>query len=150
MGWLGDLKRFRDDRDKLIQLRHQRERHLERLNETTAGLKRNSNDYQIAVSDYFNTVDLVDAEIAKIETAQTLRRAEQWRIPIPQRPYKRDEDTDFWEWHAVHGRYYLTEEAMRRVRRDVYEEREMWLKPWLSWLAVLISVVSLAVSVLKP
>ncbi|RWL49681.1 hypothetical protein [Mesorhizobium sp.] len=132
MAWVGDLKRYQDDRDTLIKLRHQRDRHLESLNETTAGLKRNSEEYQIAVSDYFSSVDLIDAEIAEIETAQMLRRAEQWRIPTPQRPYKEAEDTDFWEWHAVHGRYYLTEEATRRIRRDVYNEREMLMKPWLT------------------
>ncbi|MBA1139374.1 hypothetical protein [Mesorhizobium neociceri] len=149
MALFGELKRYRDERDALIQHRHNRDSLLERLNETTAGLKRNSQEYQIAVGDYFATIDIVDAEIAEIETAQTLRRAGQWRILTPQRPYKEDEDNDFWEWHGVHGRYYLTEEAMRRVRREVYEEREMRMKPWLTWLAVLISVISLAISVLK-
>lgn len=55
-----------------------------------------------------------------------------------------------YQTYIVHGRYYLTEEATRRIRRDVYNEREMLMKPWLTWLAVLISVISLVVSVLKP
>ncbi|TGQ12132.1 MULTISPECIES: hypothetical protein [unclassified Mesorhizobium] len=149
MNWFGDLRQCCVDRKMLTELRLERDRHLQTLHETIDGLKQNSDEYRIAVADYFASVDVVEARMAEIETAQTLRRAEKWRIPTPQRPYKEDEHTDFWQWHAVHGRYYVTDEAMRRVRREVYEEREMFLKPWLTWFAVLISVISLAVSALK-
>lgn len=113
-------------------------------------MKRRSHEYQEAISEFFHDLDEISSEIAEIETKQMLRRAKKWRIPVPPRPFRDKEISDSWEWHDVHAMFYLKDTAISRIRKEVYQEWEMWSKPWLSWMAILISVTSLAVSVFKP
>jgi hypothetical protein len=150
MGWLKNLKRFRDERHQLIQLRHGIDRAEQSFREKVEGLKHADEEYQYHLGEFFHELDMLRAEIGEIETAQMQRSASEWRVPIPARPFRKEEATDLWEWHDPHERYYLSENGLSRLRREVYQEWEMWSKPWLSWAAIAISLFSLAISVLKP
>lgn len=150
MGWIKSISRYRDERDQLIQYRHFREKLESDFKAATENLRPRDEDYQFRVGEFFAELDSVNAEIAEIETAQMKRRAGIWRIPIPGRPREDGAEDEFWTWHDVHGRYYISERGMRQLRRDIHEEWEMWWKPWLSWLALGVSLFSLAISIFKP
>lgn len=141
MGWFSDLKEYRDDRHALIQAHHQREAIAKRWREERPANKR-SDEYQKFLSDIAFEDEGVQAEIAEIETRQMLRRAARWRVPIPLRPYKEDEGNEWWDLHRMHGTYYLTDRGLSHLRREAYQEWEMWTKPWLSIIAVAISMAS--------
>ncbi|MGO7077939.1 hypothetical protein ACCT03_29580 [Rhizobium johnstonii] len=149
MGWLADLKHYRDARDALIQLRHAANRLEEELSEATVGLQAHEEEFQYRLAEYFNNMETVSAEAAEIETDRIRRRAEYWQVPMPMRPYKSGESNEFWEWHDPHHRYYISDKGHSQLRRDIHQEWEMWWKPWLSWGAVAISVLSLVISILK-
>lgn len=151
MEWFQEIWRYGDERQRLIQLKHQLTDLSEQMRRTTSGLKTRSEAFQSAISEYGYEADLILSEIAEIETGQALRRAEKWRVPIPKRPFSEyGQDTDFWEWSSAHGRYYLTDFGLREVRKMVHDEREMMSRPVLSWAALGISVISLIVAALKP
>lgn len=149
MGWLAEMVKYRDERLELVQLRYAIEDSFARFSEQTAGLRKRSDEYQKLLAEYSHFGDDTYAQISRIETAQAMRRARHWRVPVPQQPLGEDQESETWEWHSAHGRYYLTDTAISRLRREAYQEWEMWSKPWLSWGAILISVTSLVISVLR-
>ncbi|MBY5814304.1 hypothetical protein HFN60_01275 [Rhizobium leguminosarum] len=146
---LSKLVRYRDERDTLIGLRQSIDDLRDDLSAKTMGLDPRGEEYQNRLADYFTQMEIETAAIAKIETNRIRRRAENWRVPMPLRPYKPQETTEFWEWHAPHHCYYISDKGHSQLRREIHQEWEMWWKPWLSWLAVAISTVSLAISILK-
>ncbi|WP_421360272.1 hypothetical protein [Agrobacterium rosae] len=151
MGWIAEVRRYGEERQNLIQLRHSLDDLGRRMSDETAGLKTKSDAFQKAISTYGHEADLILSEIAEMETRQAIIRAQRWRVPIPQRPYgNRGQDTDFWEWSVAHGLYYLTDHGLREVRKMVHDEREMLSRPIITWAALAISVISLIVSALKP
>lgn len=150
MDWVKTLFQHRNDRHELIQLTYQLEYLSRQFVEKTAGLKAKSSEYQDMLSLFAHESEVVAARIGQIETDRTLRRAYRWRIPMPHRPYAEGEDSDFWQWNAFHGRYYLTDQAMSIIRKEAYQEWEMATKPWLSWGAIAISTAALIVAALKP
>lgn len=143
MSWIKELLRDRDERHQLIQLGHEIEKNAQDFRESSAGLKRNSNEYHELISELDNERRLLDAEIAEIETERMLRKAHFWRVPVPRYPMDDSEQDDNWRWHSVYGRYFLSVKALRDLRREIYQEREMWTRPYLSWTALVISVISL-------
>ena len=99
---------------------------------------------------WFAEYSVIQADIAKVETDRAIKRAGQWEVPFPQKPYGTDEDTEHWKWHPVHATHYLSDEGKMRLRREVYLEMDIRSRPLLTWAALIISVVSLAVSALAP
>ncbi|TBB05136.1 hypothetical protein ELH55_01490 [Rhizobium ruizarguesonis] len=147
MSWLVGLKRYRDERDTLIQLRHDVGHLEDELFESTRGVS--AEDYQYRLADYFHQMETLTAAIAEIETNRVRRRADYWRVPMPLRPYKVGESDEFWEWHDPHQRYYISDKGHSQLRREIHQEWEMWSKPWLSMVAIGISSLSLAISLIK-
>jgi hypothetical protein len=122
----------------------------ERLSDATKGLKTDSDEFRRTLSGFGNDAALVAAEIDAIETRQVLDDAERFRIPVPHRPWNEDEqDADFWEWSTIHRTYYLTSEAKWRIRRHIYEERDMATKPLLSVIALALSFLSVIIALWK-
>lgn len=74
MGLLRDLKRYRDERDELIRLRHVNERAEETFRTAVAGLKPRDEEYQSRLGEFFHDLDDTNASIAKLETAKMKRR----------------------------------------------------------------------------
>ncbi|MAY61553.1 MAG: hypothetical protein CML29_05020 [Rhizobiales bacterium] len=149
MSLIRNLRRYRDERHRLIQLGYEIEQNEREYREKSAGLKRNSEEYQKLLFDLHGERQLIDAQIAQIETEQVIRKANFWRVPIPRYPSNEDQRDENWDWHSVYGRHFLSVKAVRDIRREVYEEREMWTRPFLSWGAIVISLVSLAIAFLK-
>ncbi|WP_159598750.1 hypothetical protein [Starkeya nomas] len=86
---------------------------------------------------------LID-ELLTIETRQRIRTAHRWGVPIPPRPYGRDRD-QYWD-RSRYSEWVLTDEGHKHLRRETAVEVELFAKPWLSWIAIAVSVVSLAVA----
>ncbi|MGR9283961.1 hypothetical protein [Rhizobium johnstonii] len=149
MTWFSDMIRDRDERHAILKERQSIEIAEEHFRKVTEGLKPRDDAYQTHLADLFFERDLAFAEISEIETKRARRQADRWRVPLPTRPFKDDEQTEFWEWHAPHHRYYISDKGHSQLRREIYQEWEMWWKPWLSWVAVAISLLSLAISFLK-
>lgn len=115
-------------------------------------LIRNSDEWNLVYGEYDNDRDLLQSEIDEIETANSIRRAKAWGVPIPPRPIWSEEpvyDDNYWDWSRVHGKYYLNAEGKALLRREAYAEMEMFYKPWLTWAALAISIISLVFSILK-
>ncbi|TXH81188.1 MAG: hypothetical protein E6Q77_08645 [Rhizobium sp.] len=154
MGLISPLLKWRDDRDRLTKLRFDLEdAHDEFQKEITAAkLKHGSEEWERAYAGYDFQCDTIRADIDEIETAALIRRAREWGVPIPPRPFWSEEpvyDDEYWDWSRIHGKYYLSAKGKALLRREAYAEMEMFYKPWLSWAALLISIVSLMFSVLK-
>lgn len=108
-----------------------------------------SDEWRQTFAQFSNEAELLVSEIRAIETAQMLRRARRWKVALPAEPFGEDEETEYWGWYGAHRRHYLRDAGLSYLRREVYQEWEMWSKPWLSITAVGISLVSLAISLLK-
>jgi hypothetical protein len=153
MGIIAEVLRWRDDRHQLSQLRLDLEdaenEYRNKVQEQK--LRRGTDAWDRAYFDYDTHTEFVYAQIDEIETRNAIRRAKAWRVPIPQRPISEEPvyDDQYWSWSNPHGRYYLTDKGKLLLRREANIEMEMFFKPWLSWAAVAISVISLTISVLK-
>lgn len=139
-----NIVRWRDERYQIIFAEHEIERlEAEFKPKIEAVRKPPWNDYQSLVSEYLFERNLQQAIIDDIETKRLIRAARRHGIPIPKRPMEL-EDNEFWE-HSQVG-HILTLEGRRRLRHEVALEREMLRKPLVAWAAILISLVSLALS----
>jgi hypothetical protein len=85
--------------------------------------------------------DLID----QLETRQKRRAAWRYGVPIPPTPSAYESDK-YWNWCLALGEHHLTTEGHAHLRREIAHERELLYKPWMSWLALGISFVSLAIS----
>lgn len=90
------------------------------------------------------------AAISQIETRRAIVRAGRWQVPLPSQPADVEQDNEFWHWSSKHGKFYLTDAGIAHLRREVFLERDLRTKPWLSWAAIAISLVSLIVVIFKP
>jgi len=140
---------YRDERDKILNHQRQLDELSDEFHQKAQAIKWGSDEFEKLGADYMHEVSTVLAGIAEIETARIVRKAHHWRVPVPTTPFGTEDDNDFWQWHKPHGRHYLSEQGMSALRREIYNEWEMWSKPWLSWGAITISVVSLAVALFK-
>lgn len=149
---LARLKQWRDDRYRLIQLNYDRESANQAFDQDVAErmLNPSSDEYGSRYAELAVQLDVIDWEIDRIETRRAVARAIYWQVPLPPRPFKRSDEDEFWLSSSIDGKHYLTEHGKAHLRREIHREWEMWSKPWLSWGAVAISIVSLAVAALKP
>jgi hypothetical protein len=150
VGWLTELKRDNEAKHQIFQLQCELEDTSKAMQARTAGMKTGSDEYRQTLAEFSNDASLIIAAMKQIQTDRMLDRASRWNVAYPSPPFGTDDDTDMWAWHPVHGRHYLTDEGLSHLRREVYREWEMWSRPWLSWGAIAISIVSLLVAIFKP
>ncbi|MBP1856850.1 hypothetical protein [Rhizobium herbae] len=153
MGPISSILKWRDDRHRLAKLRFDLE-DLDiafRNKVKVEKLRRGSEEWERAYADFDNYRELYDADIAQLETTNQIRRASAWGVPIPFRPISEEPvyDDKYWDWHRPHASYYLSDVGKAFLRRETYAEMEMRSKPWIPWIAIGISVISLLVSLLK-
>ena len=148
---ISKLLEWRDNRHRLAALRYDLEDSAQAFQRKIIekNLKRRSDEYEQLYWDHDTNRQLIESEIDQIETKNLIARAKSWGVPIPSRPSSESEENIYWYWCRVHGHFYLTDEGKALLRREAYAEMEMRFKPWVTWLALSISVVSLAVSLLK-
>ena len=98
VGWFEDIKRYRDERHEIIQLRYEIRRLGDEFKKKSEGMKRRSQEFQILLSEYSAEASFSQSRIEELETVQLVRRAIKWGVPIPTRPYQEEkEDDEFWE-----------------------------------------------------
>jgi hypothetical protein len=151
MGIIANVARWNADRYKIIQLRHDlayMDECFEALKRTTR-FKAGSEEARKQYWDHFGERDLTQAELDELQSKRAVERARYWGVPLPQRPTRQREKTEFWDWSTVHGQHYLSEKGKMLLRRECSLEMEMFYKPWATWLAVGISSVALFVAVFK-
>jgi hypothetical protein len=153
MAWIAEIIRWRDDRHRLAKLRFDLE-DVEAAfkKKVEAGkLRRGAEGWDEVYGDFDANSESIHADIDEIETRNHIRRAKAWAVPIPHRPISQEPvyGDKYWVWCRVHGRYYLNDEGKALLRREANVEMEMFYKPWLSWAALGMSVISLTISVLK-
>lgn len=150
MGILSDIGQWNERRYKMIQARHDlvklRIDHEQELHEKS--LKLGSADYNRLVDEYYHDHQLASADLDELESDHLLRRARRWGVPIRTRP-EHGEDNEEWDWSAMHRRHYLSAQGKSRIRRECFNEMEMFYKPWTTWLAVVISIISLVISIFR-
>jgi hypothetical protein len=94
-----------------------------------------------AHSEYYVYSDQIEV----IRTKRLVRKAIRYEVPIPGQ--HKDNDHVYWERASGTGVKYLTVEGSMQVRREIATEIDILQKPWLNWLAIVISVVGLAIAV---
>jgi seryl-tRNA synthetase len=143
--WRG-IWRWRDDRVRVEQLQDEIVAvHAAHGPAIAAAGKPNTREYSIAYNDLI--VDLSELE-DELETIQTRRRvwlAAKYGVPVPDRPYG-DHESDYWERSRL-GSLILSEKGHLLLRREIAIEREIAWKPWLSGVALGVSLLSLLVSI---
>jgi|GEM_PF-4716442 len=85
----------------------------------------------------------VYSQIDAIKTARQLRRATRYSVPVPPRS-----EGDDWSWDTTLGKWLLTDVGAQKLRREIAIEVENRQKPWLNWMSLVISGISLAVAVI--
>lgn len=148
---IAKLLKWRDDRHRIAELRFAIEDADKDFRSAVAKrkLRRDSDAYQELYMSAENERELAEAEISDIETENAIRRARAWGVPIPPVPYQEDVGDQYWYWCRVHGRFYLNDNGTALLRRESYAEMEMRFKPWLTWLALIMSGISLMYSLWK-
>ena len=106
-----------------------------------------TDSYEGLVSEMFSQLDALLHELKQIETRHRLRVARYWGVPIPPWPDS-DKKNQHWE-RSPYRAWVLSDEGHKHLRREIAVEVEIFAKPWLSWGAVVISVVSLVVAAFK-
>ncbi|MDM9628319.1 hypothetical protein QTL95_20705 [Rhizobium sp. S152] len=155
MSLLKSILRWRDERHLLAQLQFGLEeidaKFIERVKKEK--LQRGSDAWRDAYFDYDSHRQLWEADIDQLQTQRYVRRAKAWEVPIPPHPVPAPDspvcDDEFWSWSQPHGRYYLTYKAQAVLRRDIYAEIEMRYKPWLAWMAITFSALSLIIALIR-
>lgn len=82
-------------------------------------------------------------QISIIRSKQVFETALRLGVPIP----RQTDDSPHWEYSAVLGQHHLSDEGLHFLRREIAHERELRHKPVLSWGALAISFVGLALSI---
>lgn len=86
---------------------------------------------------------LVYAQIDLIKTRRQIRHAIRYSVPLA--PRSEGED---WTWNTNLGQWLLTDQGAMKLRREIAIEVENRQKPWLNWISLFISGISLAVAVI--
>lgn len=149
MGAIRRIRKWRDRRHELIQLRHQLEALDRDFIENSKDLSPQSEEFEALHQSYRAENDVLSAGVRSIQTMIAIERALRWRTELPPRPELPDLDNEHWGWNTVVGGYHLTSAGMREIRHAVAFEVELFYKPWLSWIALAVSVFSLIVSLAK-
>lgn len=144
------LATWRDQRNAIAQLNYRIDDLSNDFRSEVAerNLKRGTDEYEQAYGSFRNEYDLSAAEVEAIETLKMLSSGRRWGVPVPRSPTDDHEDNEYWAWNSIHGRHYLSQNGRRYIRHAVAEEMDILFRPYLSWAAIAISIVSLIVSAL--
>ncbi|RWI20334.1 hypothetical protein [Mesorhizobium sp.] len=144
------LATWRDQRNAIAQLNYRIDDLSNDFRSEVAerNLKRGSDEYEQAYVTFRNEYDLSTSEVEAIETLKMLSSARRWEVAVPQPPTDDHDESEYWSWNSSHGRHYLSQNGKRYIRHAVAEEMDILFRPYLSWAAIAISIVSLIVSAL--
>ena len=90
-------------------------------------------EFDRLLAEYFGERDIVDAQLASIESDDLIRRAKRWSVDIPAGAWER----------GPTGELYLKDETRAAIGRAVKNERRTEVK-W--WVDILIPVLSLLIA----
>lgn len=152
MGLIRQILARRDRRHEIIQLNHEITSLWDEFEQHVAkdSLKGGSDAYESLYSEYRSYVEIPVSKRDQLTTQASVERAHFWGVPLPPQPDHRQFDNEYWTYDRVLQRLNLTNVGHRYVRHEVALEREIKYRPVLSWAAIVISVGSLFISLLKP
>lgn len=136
---------WRDERNEIARLEYAIEdiqrAHAPQLEEarrtSSQALYDARQDEHFELSLYYDQINL-------IRTRQLIQAALRLGIPIP----RRTDDHPHWRESYQLGEFYLSDEGQHQLRREIAHERELRHKPILSWGALAVSFVGLAISII--
>ena len=145
MTWLKHLKRYLAERQERNRLLLQLDEAMDEWVRATRDGDIDRRTYGERVSEAKYAMYAVQTQIDHHQTKALLRLAIGYGLPIPsQIPFRGNED-----WDLRSGMMILNVDAQMKLRREVALERDIRQKPFLSWAAFAISVVSLCISSLN-
>lgn len=141
-----DVRRWSDERNLLSQTQFEIE-DIEKSYSSTLERTWNGSvdDYHSALAELQSQTAHLHGAIDRIRTKQRLRSASKYEVPIPPKA----DDSPLWVFSFAAGGFVLSEEGHKYLRREVGIERDLRHKPWVSWMAVVISLTSLFISVIN-
>lgn len=149
MRLLSQIRDQIDYRNNLTQILYKIDRLEVELLIEQRKFKRGSEDYEKTYWDYRNDIDLLEAERDQLESKRLMALARKWGVPIPARPTNFQEENEHWIWSAPHFCHYLSPHGKTHIRRECFAEKEMFYKPWATWLAIGVSFLSLLITLSK-
>lgn len=142
---------WRDARYTALQLKYQ----LDKLESdfqsgpATQFPDTSSSEFKLPYYEFKNEFDLVQSRIDEIETNQATDRAYRWAVPLPRKPESKYEENEFWYYSPQLEKFFLTDVGKTYLRREIYTEIEIRFKPFYSTGALLISIASLLIALVK-
>lgn len=141
-----DLLSWRNDRHEIIMLKQKIDdvfaKHDDLFREANTDLDR----LKVVASIKVDTKPYVD-RIEHIRSARLLETANRLLITIPENDAMGDAKN--WFWSPEIERFILTRSYQQQLRREIALERELAYKPWLSWMAIGISILGLLVAIFR-
>lgn len=141
--WLQRAFRRSDERNEIARLEYAIEDVRKSFADEIAKAKSSQDLWNLQSAEFQETLVYYD-QISAIRTRQTFETAIRLGIPIP----RRTDESPYWEYSSVLGKHNLSDEGLHHLRREIAHERELRHKPILSWGALAISFVGLALSIL--
>ncbi len=144
--WWDMATRWRDERNRIAELNYKIEE-IEKSYEPHLAATKAEDEvaYVGTMMEMRDEIEPYRDEIDLIRTNKALRTAVRFGIVTP----LRDEAETFWRWSRAYNKSLLTVEGHQLLRREFALESELSYRPILSWGAFGISLISLAVAMLK-
>lgn len=145
MGWLKDVFLWNNERYRLIQLSHEIDRIWQRYENSMKQAHRSSASREDIAQVQFEIeteTRVLSDEQDKILTGRMLRSATRYGVPIT----PASDNSTHWQWSNFESRFLLTTEGLAHLRREIALERDIRHRPWVNWIGVGISVLSLLVA----
>lgn len=138
--------RWRDERLAIVELRRQAEAtDLSYKPQIEAARQISREAWAEASAARHHEMMIILGQIEQIETKRRLQSAYAYGVPVPSKP-SMDDESEYWDWYSEMGDHYLSVRGHALLRREIAMERDLYYKPWLSWIAIIISVTGLAIS----
>lgn len=145
MGWLKDVCRWNEERYRLVQIGHE----ISDIWQDYADSMKQAHKPGVSRDVILQLEAEIDSETRglsdeydRILTVRMLRYATRYGVPI----MPASDNSPHWEWSDYEGRFLLTTEGLAHFRREIAFERDLRQRPWVNWLGVAISVLSLLVA----
>lgn len=145
MRWLKDVCQWNEERYRLVQISHE----ISRIWQSYADSMKQAHMPGVSRDVIMQLEAKIDSETRwlsdeydRILTVRMLRSATKYGVPIK----SASENSPHWQWSNYEGRLLLTSEGLAHFRREIAFERDLRHRPWVNWLGVAISVLSLVVA----
>lgn len=94
-------------------------------------------------TDWFHKQIELQQWLDSIYTKRLVAKANRLRLPIPQKPARRDaEANEYWVFGMENADWYLTPAGYKKLRAEIRAEQKARHEIWLPWLTLIASSIA--------